>query len=692
MTSTAVTATAVTATAAAARPSTSPVAAAVGALVQSASIQVPYSKLFLSANNVRSKKSRTVESVRPLAAMIEADGLLNDLQVSAELDAKGRPTGRYAVEAGGRRWMAIGLLIAEKRLPGDVSVRCKPVAEGRATGVSLAENISQERMHPADEFDAFAKLVAEGKSLESVAIHFGVKVVDVQKRMKLAKVAPTLMALYRENQITLDHLIAFATTDDQKRQVSVWKSLSEWNRTPQAIKRLLTEDEVEADDERVKLIGLDRYKASGGTVRSDLFSERVYLEDAGLVNLIVTEVLGEAEARMRAEGWAWVEVFESMGWSERAKFSHPPKKYLPETDEQTAERVRLQDELEALEDRYQTIAQEADEEDEEAAAKLEAIDKQTAAHHASLNELESARLDTSGYDKGTLGAVVTIESGKVKIMRGMMTAKDAGAEERKQRAVMRGQDPAAVAAPSNATEYSEKLMLDLTSHRTAAMQAALTRGVPVALAVLADTLYGALDHDYNPTVAKISLKRCAHELEQSGTAVADSAAAKSLDAQLDQWRSMLPAGADRLAWLLRLPQEIVLSLLAFCTAVSVDLVQRRASDMPKADLIADALQLDLADWWSVGVDNFLAHVPKAKIVAVVTEARGAEASALIPAMKKAEACAAAARLLLDSRWLPAPMRLGTSAGRWGGAANDAQDAGDARDEVAEGATRAPRVR
>jgi len=45
-----------------------------------------------------------------------------------------------------------------------------------------------------------------------------------------------------------------------------------------------------------------------------------------------------------------------------------------------------------------------------------------------------------------------------------------------------------VAAAS--TEFSERLTLDLTSHRTAAVQAALTRDVPVSLAVLAGAEYG----------------------------------------------------------------------------------------------------------------------------------------------------------------------------------------------------------
>ena len=357
-----------------------------------------------------------------------------------------------------------------------------------------------------------------------------------------------------------------------------------------------------------------------------------------------------------------------MGYSEREQFSKPPAKYLPESDADRAKRVKLEAELGTLEDKYN----EADSQDDgdDAEGTLEAIDRQCDEVRAKIDALLEARLDTSGYDKSTLGAVVTSEAGVLKIMRGVMTAKDAKVETRKQVAVKSGGSDHG-ADPSKA-EFSEKLMADLTSHRTAAMQAALTRDVPVALAVLADCLYAEASKAYGDSVAQISLKGCAGSLEQNGTEMTESAAAKQLDAQREHWEATVPAdGAERLSWLLRQSQETVLSLLAFCTALSVDLVQRRSAPHKQADVIADALHLDVADWWSVGVENFLTQVSKAKIAAVVTEARGAEAAAPLAAMKKGEACAAAASLLAETRWLPTPMRLGAKVARQTTAANDA---------------------
>jgi len=409
----------------------------------------------------------------------------------------------------------------------------------------------------------------------------------------------------------------------------------------------------------VKLIGLDRYKASGGAVRTDLFTEEEFLE-AGLVDLITAEVLAEATARVQSEGWNFVEVFETMGYEESQRFQEPPTKYLPETVAVRREREALEAQLDAAENRYNELA-DSEGDDSEVAEKLEAIDSECNTLRAQIDALQSARIDTSGYDKSTLGAIVTTESGVLKIKRGMMTAKEAKSQAQRQSAVKRGADPAQ--AVQSGPEFSEKLMADLTSHRTAAMQAALTTNIPVALAVLADHLCSEIfDAGHFGSFVKIDLKESGYDLERNGTAMAESAAARHLAQQRDAWKTVVPSsGAERLAWLLNQPQESVLALIAFCTASSVDLIARRAEANERADAVADALKLDVADFWSVGVENFLTHVSKAKIAAVVTEARDAQAAAPLGAMKKAEACAKAAELLAGTRWLPAPMRLGTAA-------------------------------
>ena len=224
------------------------------ALVASDRLTVPLSKLFRSPNNVRSKIANP-DGIRQLAAMIEAEGLLHDLHVSPE-HKKGQPTGRFGVEAGGRRLEALNWLAVEGRLHPDAPIGCRAVAEGAATAVSLSENLGQEPMSPVDEFHAFAKLAAEGKSVEVIAGRFGVTVVHVQRRMRLAADAPELLTLYRDGAATLDQMMALACVDDPKRQIAAWKALPTYARTPAHLKEKLLQEEVEATDARVTLVTL----------------------------------------------------------------------------------------------------------------------------------------------------------------------------------------------------------------------------------------------------------------------------------------------------------------------------------------------------------------------------------------------------------------------------------------------------
>src|SRR5205807_10106520 len=121
-------------------------------------------------------------------------------------------------------------------------------------------------MHPADQFEAFAALVHQGESASDVSARFGVDESLVLKRMKLARVAPPLLAEYRSEGMTLECLMAFTVTDDHRRQLKVFKSLHGWQKAdPGAIRAALTEKMVESSDKLARFVGLDAYVAAGGS-------------------------------------------------------------------------------------------------------------------------------------------------------------------------------------------------------------------------------------------------------------------------------------------------------------------------------------------------------------------------------------------------------------------------------------------
>jgi hypothetical protein len=80
----------------------------------SASRDIPFDKLLLSACNVRRIKAGV--SIQELADDIARRSLLQSLTVRPVLDAEGQETGLYEIPAGGRRYRALELLVRQKRL------------------------------------------------------------------------------------------------------------------------------------------------------------------------------------------------------------------------------------------------------------------------------------------------------------------------------------------------------------------------------------------------------------------------------------------------------------------------------------------------------------------------------------------------------------------------------------------------
>jgi ParB family chromosome partitioning protein len=245
---------------------------------------IAVNRLEKSPLNVR--RSTVAVGMEELKASLLAHGLMQNLVVTDTGD------GTYRVIAGGRRLEAIQVLQAEGKLPGDFAVPCQIVTEEHAREMSLAENTVRLEMHPADQFEAFAALIDQGESAAEVANRFGVEESLVLKRMKLARVAPELLAEYRGEGMTLECLMAFTVSDDHRRQLHVFESLQSWQKDdPRAIRAALTEQMVEAGDKLARFVGLDTYRAAGGSTRADLFGNAVYLEQPALLNTLAEEKL-----------------------------------------------------------------------------------------------------------------------------------------------------------------------------------------------------------------------------------------------------------------------------------------------------------------------------------------------------------------------------------------------------------------
>lgn len=278
-------------------------------IVLSSSRDIPFNKLPLSQSNVRRIKAGV--SIEELAEDIARRTLLQSLTVRAVRDTDGNETGMFEIPARGRRFRALELLVKQKRLAKTAPVPCVIREDGIAEEDSLAENIQRAPLHPLDQFRAFLALREKGQSEEEIAAAFFVSAVVVHQRLRLASVSPKLLAVYAEDGMALDQLMAFTVNGDHERQERVFETLGQSHaREPYAIRRMLTEGAVRAADKRAQFVGLAAYAEAGGMILRDLFQgdDGGWLQDAGLLDRLVAEKLDRETDTIRAEGWRWIEV------------------------------------------------------------------------------------------------------------------------------------------------------------------------------------------------------------------------------------------------------------------------------------------------------------------------------------------------------------------------------------------------
>lgn len=294
--------------------------------------------------------------------------------------------------AGGRRLAALKLLAKKRRISKEWEVPCLLVADGTARTASLTENVQREAMHPADQFEAFAALVAEGRPIEDIAADFSVSPLVVQRRLKLANVSPRLLADYRAKAVTLDQLMALAITDDHAAQETAFYDAPTWQRNPSQLRDRLTEREIDAyRHPLVRFVGLDTYGAAGGGVRRDLFAEGdagVYLTDAALLERLAQDKLAGIAAEVKAEGWAWVDATHAVTHADLHAFERAPRERR-EPNKREAQRIKkLQTKMHEL---AAAVDDALDAEDEEKADALQEEGEAVSAHRTAALQIEVAR-------------------------------------------------------------------------------------------------------------------------------------------------------------------------------------------------------------------------------------------------------------------------------------------------------------
>lgn len=611
-------------------------------LEQAVREQATLARLVMSPHQAR-QREHTAEHLRGIADSIAGVGLLQNL-VGHTMD-----DGRIGIAAGGGRLLALQLLQAEGRWQPDQIVPVLMVPEDMAKAVSLTENGKRCDMHPVDQIAGFRSLAEDGKSTAQIADLLGYSTRHVERCLKLAGLAPSLLCLLSEDRIQLEHCHALALAGTHERQEQVWENAaSRVSGVPSAplIRTLVTSGEVKTTDNPVfSFTGLEAYTEEGGELRSDLFSDvnegwvdPVMLERAALKKLAV--VATEIAER---EGWQWSEgrLSQLRNWGEDARaYRHYP---LPERVFTVAQTERLA--------QIETLMKTASD-DERAALDAEMVTLHDAGEAAAWTDAT----------RSLCGVVVYLDEGVMTIQRGVarITAEEAAAIEARRAAAV-----AAVSSkqlPVEADEFPATLVKAMSCERTLAVQAALCTQTDISVTLLtwhlARSVFTSGFGGTDPSC--ILLNDSHYGLREGALSGENGKAYRFLMEEKGRWQAKLPEGWKQdMRWLLAWTAEDRAALLGFMAALAVDGTQDRQhgrTDRSNLDGLEAVMGFNLYDWWQPTAENYFSRIGKPQICAAMRDAGRSGKASDAEKMKKGDAAALAADELAVLQWLPGWMK------------------------------------
>lgn len=658
---------------------------------------IKLAKLRLSPINVRTAPDEQLQ-IEPMAASIEAKGVLQNLLVTP---AK-KPRGTFEVFDGGRRWRALRLLAARGTISEadfDVPVMVLTGDDAELSETSTATNFHQLKMTPAEECRAFQHFIGSTGDLDAVAKRFGVTRRFVEGRLRLASLAAPIFDALSKGEITLDIAKAYASTESHDKQLLVWNSYQNGHVTADTIRRVIANETLKASDPIAILVGEERYRAAGGKVDGDLFTDgNDRWNNPEIAHRLAGDIM-EAEARRIGEetGLAWIRPIAS-------NYAHNAAHGLyrailqapPLTDEQSARLAEIEARRSTLEIdmQDQSIAQEAykalDQEDDRLIAEAAAIEHRAPVLPDELRPHVGAfllltpqgemRLDTQFYSERELiveepdavddagddefGEPDEGSAGRFKI-----GVKDASELARRPEAVAPGGKPLSnrlydelaiqrrdilasclLAQPALALDYALFVMIDA---RVFAGGGSAEEIVQYGTTICADAPQDPVTTDLPGSRARSYLAE-AHD---------------GLDAEWCDHDNEI----DRFEGFRALDDDSKAQWLAYIVAMSIEAKPRGASGQVAIhNRLASILEIDVANWWRPTAENFFDRVNKGSILSLLHDVGGGALTARHATLKKTEISESCEKLFAGAAivepetkeavlaWVPDAMRFGAA--------------------------------
>ncbi|WP_315833503.1 ParB/RepB/Spo0J family partition protein [Bradyrhizobium prioriisuperbiae] len=273
---------------------------------------IPLNKLKIATLNVR--HGRKAPDVSDILPSIRARGVLQPVLV--------RPCGEgFEVVAGRRRYFAANQAAEEQGLsPDEAMLPCAVIAEGddvAALEASLIENVARAPMDELSEYEAYARLLKQGRTVEQIAQVFAVTELRVKQRLALAGLQPKIKDAFRSGRIEADdlRLLTSATKGQQKEWLESFALEAQGD------------DDGDRDGEGAPrgfnlkrwLFGTDQIATKAarfplddfhGAIITDLFGDTGYFVDRDafwrLQNLAVARLRDD----LLAKGWQQVSIME----------------------------------------------------------------------------------------------------------------------------------------------------------------------------------------------------------------------------------------------------------------------------------------------------------------------------------------------------------------------------------------------
>jgi ParB family chromosome partitioning protein len=619
---------------------------------------VKLSKLTLSPINVRKRPDELLE-IPQMAADLEARGVLQNLLVTPVK----KPRGTFEVFDGGRRLRGL-LLLAERGVIDaesyDVPVKVLVGDEATLSETSTAANFHQLKMTPAEECRAFQYFIGLNNDIDGVAKRFGLTRRFVEGRLRLATLAEPIFEALSDGTITLDVAKAYASTENQEKQLLVWNNYGTSYANADTIRRVIANETMKSTDPVAILVGEDRYAEAGGKIDRDLFS------DSGdkWVNPEIAQRLAadlmEAEAKRVGEelGLAWIRPIASNYTHSAAAGLYRVMLPAPDlTDEQSAR-------LDAIAERQNAISEEMDDESlgEEAYKALDreydALEEEAHAIHNIApvlpDELKSRVgaflkltprgelvLDSDYYSEAPVPVGGGEDGAPDDETGGSGAAGDGPGGGRAQTPPA----PAPEAVAPGGKPLSARLYDELAMQRRDVLAAALLShpalALDYALFVMIDDRASSFSA-YGSTIrARSPQDPVSGELPASRARAYLAEAHDGLDAAWLEHKSEV----DRFETFRTLDDDAKAAWLAYIVAMSLEAKPGyRAEQCPLHNRLATIMDVEVANWWRPNAENFFDRISKGSILTLLAEVGGAALTARHATMKKSEISESCAKL------------------------------------------------